>query len=109
MVLRTWAPRWCSGDATSDTAGDGTTTATVLAQAIVRGAEVGRCGMNRRPWVRGHRPRPRDLVRTTWERASEEGADQCAEITQKYGLSQRRLCDRRHDRQGDGRGSARTA
>ena len=53
---RTWARRWCarSPQKTNDIAGDGTTTATVLAQAIVReGAKSVAAGMNPMDLKRG--------------------------------------------------------
>ena len=53
---RTWARRWCakSRPRTNDLAGDGTTTATVLAAAIVReGAKSVAAGMNPMDLKRG--------------------------------------------------------
>jgi chaperonin GroEL len=80
---RTWARRWCarSPRKTSDSAGDGTTTATVLAQAIVReGAKAVAAGMN-----------PMDLKR---------GIDLAVEAVVADSRSAPRRFDQRRDRPG---------
>ena len=91
---------------TNDTAGDGTTTATVLAQAIVReGAKSVAAGMN-----------PMDLKRgierrwTPWSRTSKKRSKKVTVVRNRPGrhhLGQRRHDDRQDDRPGDAEGRQR--
>ena len=80
---RTWARRWCakSPPKTNDLAGDGTTTATVLAQAIVReGAKSVAAGMNPMDLKRGIDLAVAAVVKDIKKRAKKVGAS--AEVAQ---------------------------
>ena len=89
---------------TSDEAGDGTTTATVLAQAIVR---EGAQGGGRRDEPDGPQARHRHGRRGGRSRTSSrarERLDQRRDRPGRHHLRQRRERDRRHARRGDGEG-----
>ena len=88
---------------TNDTAGDGTTTATVLAQAIVReGAKSVAAGMNPMDLKRGI-----DIAVRPWSRTSRSArADRLVRRSRpgRHHLVQRRRRDRQDDRAGDAEG-----
>ena len=92
---------------TNDEAGDGTTTATVLAQAIVReGVKSVAAGMNPMDLKRGIDKAVAAVVEEIKKRAkkvSTNGRDRPG----RHHLRQRREGDRRHDRQGHGEGRQR--
>ena len=93
---------------TNDIAGDGTTTATVLAQAIVReGAKLGR----RRHEPDGPEARHRSRRRRRSSRTSRRRAKKVAVLRGdrpgRHDLGQRRQVDRRDDRRGDAEGRQR--
>ena len=92
---------------TNDLAGDGTTTATVLAQAIVReGVKAVAAGMNPMDLKRGI-DLAVDAVVEDIKQALEEGLDQRRDRPGRHDLRQRRPGDRQDDRQGDGEGRQR--
>ena len=92
---------------TSDQAGDGTTTATVLAQAIVReGVQGGGRGHEPDGSEARHRPRGRGRRRRHQE-ALEEDLDQRGDRPGRHDLGQWRARDRRDDRRGDAEGRQR--
>ena len=92
---------------TSDIAGDGTTTATVLAAAIVQGRLQGGCRRHEPdgPQAR-HRPRGRGRGRGPQEEL-QEGHLERRDRPGRHHLRQRRQGDRRLPRQGDGEGRQR--
>ena len=92
---------------TSDLAGDGTTTATVLAQAIVReGTKAVAAGMNPMDLKRGIDMAVEAVVDRHQE-GLEEGLDQRRDRPGRHDLGQQRPRDRRDDRQGDAEGRQR--
>ena len=89
---------------TSDTAGDGTTTATVLAQAIVReGAKSVAAGMNPMDLKRGIDLAVEGVIEDLKSRSKKVSTSD-GDRPGRHDLGQRRQGDRRHDRQGDGEG-----
>ncbi len=92
---------------TADAAGDGTTTATVLAQAIVReGAKSVAAGMNPMDLKRGIDLAVEAVVETS-SRALEEGHLERRDRPGRHHLGQRRQGNRRLPREGDGEGRQR--
>ena len=92
---------------TSDIAGDGTTTATVLAQAIVReGAKSVAAGMNPMDLKRGVDMAVAAVVEDL-KNALQEDLDLRRDRAGRHHLGQRRPRDRRHDRPGHGEGRQR--
>ena len=89
---------------TNDTAGDGTTTATVLAQAIVReGLKSVAAGMNPMDLKRGIDKAVLEVVAGHQE-AREEGKRLGGDRPGRHHLGQWREGHRRHDRQGHAEG-----
>ena len=89
---------------TSDTAGDGTTTATLLAQAIVKeGAKSVAAGANPMDLKRGI-DMAVNAVLEELKRQGQEGHLERGDRASRHHLRQWRPRDRRHDRQGDGEG-----
>ena len=105
QVRRTWAPRWSrKSPKTSDIAGDGTTTATVLAQAIVReGMKYVAAGMNPMDLKRGIDKAVAALV-AELKKASKAHHHQQGNRPGRLDLRQRRRVDRRDHRRRDGQG-----
>ncbi len=86
---------------TSDQAGDGTTTATLLAQAIVReGAKAVAAGMNPMDLKRGIDVAV-DRRRRGHQEAFEEDLDQRRDRAGRHDFGQRRARSRRDDRSSD--------
>ena len=80
---RTWARRWCAKwpRKTNDIAGDGTTTATVLAQAIVReGIKAVAAGMNPMDLKRGIDLAVDAVVATSEALEEDQGSDGIAQV-----------------------------
>ena len=89
---------------TNDTAGDGTTTATVLAQSIVReGLKAVAAGMNPMDLKRGIDKAVLDVVAGHQE-ALEDGERLGGDRPGRHHFGQWREGDRRHDRQGHAEG-----
>ena len=89
---------------TNDIAGDGTTTATVLAQAIVReGVKAVAAGMNPMDLKRGIDLAVEAVIAEIKKRAKQVKTS-AEDRPGRHDLGQRRERDRRHDRQGDGEG-----
>ena len=87
---------------TSDNAGDGTTTATVLAQAIVReGMKYVAAGMNPMDLKRGI---DKAVTARRHSRAASKATTTSKEIAQVGTISPTRRGRRRHHRRGDGQG-----
>ena len=92
---------------TNDQAGDGTTTATVLAQAIVReGAKAVAAGMNPMDLKRGIDLAVEAVV-DDLKKPLEEDLDQRGDRPGRHDLRQWRPRDRRDDRRGDAEGRQR--
>ena len=89
---------------TNDTAGDGTTTATLLAQAIVReGLKSVAAGMNPMDLKRGIDKAVAEVVIDIRE-ASQEGERLCRNRAGRHHFGQWREDHRRHDRQSHAEG-----
>ena len=88
---------------TNDTAGDGTTTATVLAQAIVReGAKLVAAGMNPMDLKRGVDLAVTEAVKDIAKRSKK--IKESSEVAQVAHRRQRRQVDRQDDRRRDAEG-----
>ena len=92
---------------TNDKAGDGTTTATVLAQAIVREGHEGRRRRHEPDGPEARHRQGRHRSRRRPQEARQEGHDLRGDRPGRHHLRQRRRSSRRDDRRGDGEGRQR--